>query len=55
MQGTKIIFQIDATDNSSTDEAPSIEVRKEEVGETQTNQDNDLTATPDDTLYHYMP
>lgn len=29
------LFQIDATDNNSTDEAPSFEVLEEEEGETQ--------------------
>jgi len=41
-------FQINATDNSSTDEDPSLEALEEEAGETQT--DNDLTATLDESV-----
>lgn len=44
------LFQIDATNNNSVDEAPSLEVHKEEVGETQTDPDNDLTATTDEPI-----
>ena len=47
------LLQIDVTDNNSADEAPSLEVPEEEVGETQIN--NDLIATPDHPIIYYMP